>query len=91
MEQMNFTIGERDELMTLQRSRTAAVAKVRRARLILLLDEGQSWSAIKQELRCDSRFISTWGKRFVQARLGGLFAHHPGTTTPSPGPAICSG
>jgi hypothetical protein len=78
MEQMNLTIGERDELMTLQRSRTAAVARVRRARLILLLDEGQSWSAIKQELRCDSRFISTWGKRFVQARLGGLFAHHPG-------------
>ena len=59
MEQMNLTIGERDELMTLQRSRTAAVAQVRRARLILLLDEGQSWSAIKDELRCDSRFIST--------------------------------
>ena len=33
---MNLTIGERDELMTLQRSRTAAVARVRRARLILL-------------------------------------------------------
>jgi hypothetical protein len=44
----------------------------------LLLDEGQPWSAIKQELRCDSRFISTWGGRFVQARLGGLFARHSG-------------
>src|SRR6187399_1809082 len=70
MEEMNVTSGERNELMALQRSRTAAVAQVRRARLILLLDEGQPWSAIKQELRCDSRFISTWGGRFVQARLG---------------------
>ena len=75
---MNVTSGERNELMALQRSRTAAVAQVRRARLILLLDEGQPWSAIKQELRCDSRFISTWGGRFVQARLGGLFARHSG-------------
>lgn len=78
MEQMNLTTGERNELMALQRSRTSAVAQVRRARLILLLDEGESWSAIKRELRCDSRFISTWGSRFVQARLGGLFARHPG-------------
>jgi transposase len=78
MEQVNLTAGERNELMALQRSRRAAVGQVRRARLILLLDEGRSWSAIKQELRCDSRFISTWGSRFVQARLGGLFARHPG-------------
>ena len=75
---MNLTTGERNELMALQRSRRSAVAQVRRARLILLLDEGALWSAIKQELRCDSRFISTWGGRFVQARLGGLFARHPG-------------
>jgi len=78
MEEMNVTSGERKEMMALQHSRTAAVAQVRRARLILLLDEGQPWSAIKQELRCDSRFISTWGGRFVQARLGGLFARHSG-------------
>ena len=44
---MNVTSGERKELMALQRSRTAAVAQVRRARLILLLDEGQPWSAIR--------------------------------------------
>jgi transposase len=46
--------------------------------LILMLDAGASWSAIKRELRCDSRFIATWGKRFVRERLGGLFARHAG-------------
>jgi transposase len=78
MESMNLSVLERDELALLQRSRKAAVAQVRRARLILLLDEGASWSAIKRELHCDSRFIATWGNRFVEQRLAGLFARHPG-------------
>jgi hypothetical protein len=77
MERMNLTAGERDELMALRLSHSSA-ALVRRARLILMLGEGQSWSVIKSELGCDSLFISTWGGRFVQARLGGLFARHPG-------------
>lgn len=75
---MDLSVSERGELALLQRSRTAAVAQVRRARLILLLDEGASWSAIKQELRCDSRFIATCGNRFVEQRLAGLLARHPG-------------
>lgn len=75
---MNLSVSERGELTMLQRSRTAAVAQVRRARLILLLDEGASWSTIKGQLRCDSRFIATWGNRFVEQRLAGLFARHPG-------------
>ena len=29
-------------------------------------------------MSCDSRFISTWGSRFIADRLGGLFARHPG-------------
>jgi len=78
MDKMNLSVAERDELMALQRSRTAAVAQVRRARLVVLLDESASWSAIKRELRCDSRFIATWGERFARERLSGLFAHHPG-------------
>jgi len=75
---MNLSTTERDELMAMQRSRTAPVAQVRRARLVLMLDAGEPWMAIKGELRCDSRFISTWGRRFAQDRLGGLFGRHPG-------------
>lgn len=75
---MNLNPGERGELSRLQRSRTAAVSQVRRARLILLLDQGASWSAIKDDLRCDSRFITTWGGRFVAERLAGLLGRHPG-------------
>lgn len=78
MDKMNLSPAERSELTAMQRSRTAAVAQVRRARLVLLLDSGEPWSAIKRELRCDSRFISTWGTRFAEDRLSGLFGRHRG-------------
>ena len=55
MEHMNLTAGERNELMTLRRSQSAAAASARGARLILMLDEGESWSAIKRELGWEPR------------------------------------
>lgn len=55
---MNLREAEREELLSMQRSRTMAVGPVRRARLILLLDEGASRGAIMNELRCGSRFIT---------------------------------
>ncbi len=64
MDKMNLSEAEREELMSMQRSRTMAVGQVRRARLILLLDHGASREAIMNELRCDSRFITTWKTRF---------------------------
>ncbi|KXU35973.1 DDE endonuclease [Cephaloticoccus capnophilus] len=75
---MNLSESERQELMALQRSRTMAAGQVRRARLILLLDEGASRGAIMSKLGCDSRFITTWKTRFAAERLAGLYARHPG-------------
>ena len=78
---MNLSEGERQELMAMQRSRRRAAGEVRRARLVLLLDAGHSREAIKRELGCDSRFISTWGGRFAADRLAGLYGRHPGRAT----------
>ncbi len=75
---MNLSDAERRELTAMQRSRTLAVGQVRRARLVLLLDEGATREAIMNDLRCDSRFISTWKSRFGEDRLAGLYARHPG-------------
>lgn len=75
---MNLSEAEREELMSMQRSRTMAVGQVRRAALILLLDAGASRAAIMNELRCDSRFITTWQTRFTSKRLAGLHGRHPG-------------
>jgi transposase len=60
------------------RSRVLRAGDVRRARLILMLSEGRSWSTIEQALGCSSAFIARWQGRFQQQRLGGLFARHRG-------------
>jgi hypothetical protein len=64
MGKMNLSKAEREELTSLQRKRAAPVAQVRRAKLILLLDDGVSRDAIMNTLGCDSRFIATWRARF---------------------------
>lgn len=78
MGKMNLSQGERQELEGLQRKRSAPMAQVRRARLVLLLDEGASRDTIMATLGCDSRFIATWKSRFAQERLAGLYARHAG-------------
>jgi len=52
---------------------------VRRARLILILSEGTSWSTIAEVVGCSSAYIARWqGARFEEQRLAGLFARHRG-------------
>jgi transposase len=78
MGKRNLSDGKRSELMVMQRSRRRAAGEVRRARLVLLVDEGLWREAIKQVPGCDSRFISTWSSRFASDRLAGLYGRHPG-------------
>src|ERR1700720_2631740 len=69
---------EAQELRARVRSRVLRAGDVRRARLILMLSEGQSWSAIQQALGCSSAYIARWQARFASQRLAGLFARHQG-------------
>src|ERR1700694_2650035 len=69
---------EYKELQARVRSRVLRAGDRRRARLILMLSEGQSWSAIQQALGCSSAYIARWQARFAQQRLAGLFARHQG-------------
>ena len=76
---LRLTAEERTSLQGLARSRTASAADVKRARLIMMLDEGLSWSAIGERLPCTPDFISRWKSRFEQERLAGLYARHRGS------------
>jgi transposase len=75
---LSVTTEERHVLQALTRSRSAAAADVKRARLIMMLDEGLSWSAISARLPCTPDYISRWKARFEAERLGGLYARHRG-------------
>jgi transposase len=75
---LGLTTEERRVVQALTRSRKATAADVKRARLIMMLDEGLSWSSISAQLPCTADYISRWKKRFEAERLGGLYARHRG-------------
>jgi transposase len=76
---LDLTTEERSTLLSLTRSRSAPAADVKRARLIMMLDEGLSWSAISERLPCTPDYISRWKGRFERERMAGLYARHLGS------------
>jgi transposase len=60
------------------RSRSLAVEAVRRAKVILMLAGGGSYSEICKRLGCTDRYINLWKKRFQQERLSGLDSRYRG-------------
>jgi transposase len=46
--------------------------------LILALARGDSYSEISSALSCNRGYISRWKQRFLDERLGGLYARHQG-------------
>src|ERR1700692_854848 len=69
---------ERRELKRRARSRSLAVESVRRAKVILMLAVGDSYSKIGERLGCSDRYISLWKERFQQERLSGLDSRYRG-------------
>jgi hypothetical protein len=53
--------------------------------MLLLLDDGLSWSQVSVETPCNQDFIARWKRRFGQGRLAGLHARHRGKR---PSPAV---
>src|ERR1700739_427802 len=71
-----------DEHLELQRmslSRSLPAGDVFRARLILMLAEGRSYTEVQKRLNTTAPTISKWRKRFLEQRVDGLMhARHPG-------------
>ena len=76
---LNLSTEERQALLSLMRSRAAPACDVKRARLIMLLDEGLSWNVIAERLPCTPDYINRWKNRFEQERMAGLYARHRGS------------
>src|SRR6218665_372696 len=75
---MNLTEAEIVELRQQANGRSVRADFAPRARLILLLAEGLTWSAIRAKLDCNDSYIALWSKRFAADRLAGLFSRHAG-------------
>ena len=73
---LTLTSNERAELERRTRSRTIAAEDARRARVVLMLADGASYSAIETAVPCYRDFINRWRRRFITDRLDGLVWHH---------------
>ena len=69
---------QRSELSSIAQSRSLPAGYVFRARLILMLAEGASYSSIKRQLRTTAPTISRWKVRFLRSGIDGLDTSHPG-------------
>src|SRR3984885_12183584 len=74
-----ITDEQRSELSKWAQSRTLAAGDVFRARLILALAEGWSYSQIKERLQTTAPTISRWKQRFEQEGIAGLDPRHKGS------------
>ena len=88
MNTLQITDLERLELMRRANSRSGRADDARRARLILMLDEGLTWVQIRARLCCNDPFISRWSRRFSEERLAGLFSRQGGQPASKLTPAL---
>jgi transposase len=75
---LQLSRAERKELLRRVGSRKLRAEDARRARLILLLARGESYSVIQEKLACPASYISRWKKRFEAERLAGLYPRYQG-------------
>src|SRR5258706_1690646 len=78
----------REALELRVRSRSSRADDARKARLILMLADGETFDAIVEGLRCSPTYVSRWKKRFLEDALAGLHARHLGKTAKVLTPAM---
>jgi putative transposase len=75
----SVSLDARQRQALLHRYRRAPEPEVRfRSHLLLLLDDGHSWTTVASLLFCSSRTIDRWVKRFGAEGVEGLSGHKPG-------------
>ena len=77
---LTLTTDERTELQRRVRSLKIRSEDARRARVILMLAEGESYSTIEAAIPCYRDYINRWRRRFLASRLEGLRARYCGST-----------
>src|SRR5213078_3509618 len=84
---LTLTTDERTELERRVRSLKIRSEDARRARVILMLADGASYSTIEAAVPCFRDYINRWRRRFLAARVAGLQSRHyrqpPSVLTPA--------
>src|SRR3954470_9181738 len=75
---LTLTSDERTELERRATSRTIRAEGAKRAKVILMLADGTSYSTIEATLWCYRDYINRWRRRFMTQGLDGLRSRHQG-------------
>lgn len=78
MEVLHLTPSERGELQSYLRKRNLPASVAQRMRIVLMLDEGASYTEIREQLGAFPSTISRWKRRYENEGLLGLATIHPG-------------
>ena len=78
---LTLTPDERTELQRRVRSLKIRSEDARRARVILMLADGESYSTIETAIPCYRDDINRWRRRFLASRLDGLRPRYCGSTS----------
>lgn len=70
---LSLSASERDELVSITRSRSMPQALATRARIVLLAADGASNTNIAERLGLSKPTVGTWRKRYLAQRLPGLY------------------
>src|SRR5215831_7919090 len=76
---LTLTANERTELQRRVRGLKIRAEDARRARVILMLADGESYSTIEAVIPCYRDYINRWRRRFVAQRLDGLRPRYCGS------------
>lgn len=87
-ELLTLTDEQREELTRWSQSRTLPAGDVFRARLILALAAGKSYTEIERQLRTSRPTIARWKRRFEAEGMAGLEAEHKGSKPRTATPAV---
>src|SRR6266852_4090875 len=85
---LELSAAEREELERRLRWRTGCAEDARRARMILAIDRGDSFTEIAGALACNRNYISRWKQRFVEDRLAGLYSRNLGRAVSAKTPKL---
>jgi putative transposase len=72
-QELALSESEREQLVTMTRSRSLPNALVRRAQLVLMSADGSSNLAIAEALKLSRLTVGTWRRRFMAQRVTGLY------------------
>lgn len=75
---LTLTTAEREELERRLRSRKIRAEDAKRAQVILMLAQGESFASITAAVGCYPDYVSRWKQRFETERIAGLRAKYRG-------------